>query len=94
VAYLAWKLTDLAGQEVGEVDPAVGVPDPTMTEATKAPEGGAGEARLPEDGATQSLTAMARGGPAIRGDKRGGSSVGEAGFGDGAWRCEGRDRIR
>jgi hypothetical protein len=52
VAYLAWKLTNLAGQEVGEVDPAAGFPDPMTTEETKAPEGGAGEARLPNSAAT------------------------------------------
>jgi hypothetical protein len=50
VVYLAWKHADLVGQEVGKTDPAAGVPDPTMTEAAKAPEGGAGEARL-SDGA-------------------------------------------
>jgi hypothetical protein len=39
-----------AGQEVGNADPAVGVPDPMMTKVTKAPGGEAGDARL-SDGA-------------------------------------------
>jgi hypothetical protein len=46
VAYLAWKLTGLGGQEVGKVDPATEGPDLVITKATKVPEGGAGEAQL------------------------------------------------
>jgi hypothetical protein len=50
VVYLARKHAGLVGQEVGKTDPAAGVPYPTATEATKVPEGGAGETRL-SDGA-------------------------------------------
>jgi hypothetical protein len=53
VACLAWEHAGLAGQKVGKADPAAGVPDPTMTEATKAPEGGAGEAWLSNGAETE-----------------------------------------
>jgi hypothetical protein len=45
VAYLAWKLIDLAVQEVREADPTVGVPNSTMIKATKAHKGGADDGR-------------------------------------------------
>jgi hypothetical protein len=50
---LAWEHIGLAGQEVGKAYPTAGVPYPTTTEETKAPEGGAGKARLSDGAETE-----------------------------------------